>query len=703
MHISSLSIRNFRNFKSAKFHFKSGINTIIGENGAGKTNLFYALRILIDDTLPRYINFYSSDFNRGLGNWVGQWIIITLFFDELDASEEAQALAVQSSGHMDTTSNGSYSVYFRPRYQFRKELFDYSQTPDKNAEGLQLLLDKISLEDYETVYLSRGSGDFSDEEVYKKYIGDFIAIEFPDPDEKEELIFGTYLPREINIHNEVSCTFIKALRDVESDLRSYANNPLVNLLRGKEKTVEVAKQDEIIESIDKLNEQIGSLDEVIEVKNGIDKSIKEAVGTTYAPNIDIRSELPNEMEKLFQSLKLWVGDPDDEGYKGRIWELSLGGANLIYLSLKLLEYEKVKTDRIANFLLIEEPEAHIHTHIQKTLFNNLKESKTQVIISTHSTHISSVSKISSVNVLSRGERDAVVFHPSNNLSSDEIVRVERYLDAVRSNLLFAKGVLLVEGDAEQILIPEMFKKVFGLSLDEIGISLINIGSTGFENVARIFHPDRIKKYCAIITDLDKSIVTLPDSPDEDDDYQKHCRASQEKGEERKNRLTEFCNDNDYLELFFAENTFEVDFLMNGNSYEFVQTLEKIYTREADKKKAKKKLEDKSVEVAGVEVLRLADKQGKGWLALLVAEQIGYNTFIPEYILEAIAWASSHINTSSKVKAVSYRLKSISGNNNDDLQEEAKKFKTRGKSEEEIIIEFCATFPDDQLTKFLSNL
>lgn len=703
MHISSLSIRNFRNFKSAKFYFKNGINTIIGENGSGKTNLFYALRILIDDTLPRYINFYSNDFNRGLGNWAGHWIIITAFFDELDVSEEAQALAVQSSGHMDTTSTGSYSVYFRPRYQFRKEMFDYSQKEDKNVEGLQLLLDKISLEDYETVYLSRGSGDFTNDAVYNKYIGDFDTIKFPDPDEKEELIFGTYLPREINIHNEVSCTFIKALRDVESDLRSYTNNPLVNLLRGKGKTIEVTKQDEIIKNIDKLNEQIGSLDEVIEVKKGIDKSIKDSVGTTYAPNIDIKSELPNEMEKLFQSLKLWVGDPDEEGYKGRIWELSLGGTNLIYLSLKLLEYEKVKTDRIANFLLIEEPEAHVHTHIQKTLFNNLKGSKTQVIISTHSTHISSVSKISSVNVLGRGEKESVVFHPSNKLSSDEIVRVERYLDAVRSNLLFAKGVLLVEGDAEQILIPEMFKIVFGLSLDEIGVSLINIGSTGFENVARIFHPDRIKKHCAIITDLDKSIVTLPENPKDDDKYQKHWRKSQEKGKERQNRLTAFCANNDYIELFFAESTFEVELVMNGNSHEFVHTLNKIYSKEADKKEVKKKLEDTSIEIAGVEVLRLADKQGKGWLALLVAEQLEYNTYIPEYILKAITWASYHVNISSKVKAISYRLNSIRGNDKDDKHAEARKFRTKDKNEEEIIKEFCRAFPDDQLTNFFSYL
>lgn len=704
MFISSLSIRNFRNFKKAKFNFKNGINTIIGENGSGKSNLFYALRILLDDTMPRYIKFYPSDFNRSLGSqWAGHWIIISLEFENLDASEEAQALAVQTSGHMDSANKGSYSVYFRPKYQFRKELYDYSQTGGKNEADLQLLLNKISIEDYEAVYLSRGVGDFSDETTYKRYVGDFKSIEFPDPDEKEDLIFGTWLPREINIHNEVSCTFIKALRDVESDLRSYANNPLVNLLRGKEKTVEVAKQNDIIDSIDKLNDQISSLDEVQSIRKGIDKSIKEAVGTTYAPNINIKSELPNEMEKLFQSLKLWVGDPDDDGYEGRIWELSLGGANLIYLSLKLLEYERVKTDKIANFLLIEEPEAHIHTHIQKTLFDNLKENKTQVIISTHSTHISSVSKISSVNILSRGKKEAHVFHPSNNLDENEIGRIERYLDAVRSNLLFAKGILLVEGDAEQILIPALFKKVFGLSLDEIGVSLVNIGSTGFTNVARLFHEDRINKCCSVITDYDQSIVTLPDDSDDDTEYERHCRTSQEKGEERKAHLDSFCDGNAFLKPFYSKYTFEVDLLMNGNSYEFVNCLNKIYKRATNIQKSKDKLENSSVEIAGVEVLRLAEKYGKGWLALLLAEQLVYNTFIPDYILEAIAFASSHLNPASKAKAINYRLNAIRGHKDARDYDTAQKFIEKVKAPEQLVVDFCASFENDQLTKFFNLL
>lgn len=701
MHISSLSIRNFRNFKHVKLNFEKGINTIIGENGSGKTNLFYALRILLDNTLPRHINFYETDFNRALGSWAGHWIIISIVFDELDVNEEAQAMAIHACGQMDTISKGSYAVYFRPKFQFRKELYEYSLTDGKNSNGLQIILDKLTLEDYETVYLSRGNGDFSDDKTYDLYVGDFDKIEFPNPDEKEEQILGTWLPSEINIHNEVSCTFIKALRDVEGDLRSYANNPLLNLLRGKEKTVQVAVKDEIVGNIDKLNNQISSLVEVEEIKKGIDKSLKDAVGTTYAPNIDIKSELPNEMEKLFQSLKLWVGDPDDTGYKGRIWELSLGGANLIYLSLKLLEYEKVKADKIANFLFVEEPEAHIHTHIQKTLFDNLKENKTQVIISTHSTHISSVSKISSINILAREKQQSLVFHPANNLEPDQINRIERYLDAVRCNLLFAKGVVLVEGDAEQILIPEMFKKVFGLSLDEIGISLINVGSTSFENIARIFHSDRIQKKCAILTDSDQSIVNLPADQEDDDNYQKHCRKSQKSGVERKDRLIDFCEENVFLKPFFAKHTFEVDLLMNGNSYEYVNCLNKIYIKEADITNSTTKLKNTSVEIAGREVLRIADKVGKGWLALLVADKIVYNTYIPNYILEAIAFAASYINESSKIKAILYRLKVLSDNKY--FKEEVNKFIINEKNEQTIIKDFCDTFKKDQLTKLLERL
>jgi len=86
---------------------------------------------------------------------------------------------------------------------------------------------------------------------------------------------------------------------------------------------------------------------------------------------------------------------------------------------------------------------------------------------------------------------------------------------------------------------------------------------------------------------------------------------------------------------------------------------------------------------------------------LLAEQILYNTYIPRYILKAIAFTSSHINLSSKVKAILYRLTSMRNNANEELQDEAKKFKIRGKSDEEILKAFCDTFKEDQLTKLLA--
>jgi putative ATP-dependent endonuclease of the OLD family len=98
------------------------------------------------------------------------------------------------------------------------------------------------------------------------------------------------------------------------------------------------------------------------------------------------------------------------------------------------------------------------------------------------------------------------------LSDPECDRIERYLDAVRSTLLFAKGVMIVEGDAELILIPNLVKKVLGISLDELGVSLINMTSAFFQNIAKIFHDDRICRRCAIITDLDKSIIELSEDP-----------------------------------------------------------------------------------------------------------------------------------------------------------------------------------------------
>lgn len=107
MHISKLSLVNYRNFANTRLLFKKGINTIIGENGSGKTNLFRAIRLLLDDNMIRSAyRLDSTDFHRGLGRWQGHWIIISLEFEDISADEAVQALFRHGTGGIEDEEIG---------------------------------------------------------------------------------------------------------------------------------------------------------------------------------------------------------------------------------------------------------------------------------------------------------------------------------------------------------------------------------------------------------------------------------------------------------------------------------------------------------------------------------------------------------------------------------------------------------------------
>ena len=99
MYISKVSLVNYRNFENAFFLFNKGINTIIGENASGKTNLFRAIRLILDDSLlSSAYKLNENDFNRNLKSWKGKWIIISLEFNEISNDEAIQSLFIYGSG-----------------------------------------------------------------------------------------------------------------------------------------------------------------------------------------------------------------------------------------------------------------------------------------------------------------------------------------------------------------------------------------------------------------------------------------------------------------------------------------------------------------------------------------------------------------------------------------------------------------------------
>lgn len=659
MHISKVTLVNYRNFKNSVFKFNKGINTIIGENGAGKTNIFRAIRLLLEDSLYQYsYKLNENDFNRSLGSWKGHWIIISIEFSELAKDESIQALFIHGTGVIedDYVDKATYNLFFRPKANIRYQL---SELEEGDKDGLKTILDSITIKDYETIFTGKSTIDFNNEDSYIELVGDFENVSFNF--NIDTFKYGTPIPHQLSVSKEISFTFIQALRDVVSDFKNNRTNPLVNLLKSLSDQIDEEEYRPVSESVKTLNKSIEGLSDVQKVRNNIKETIKEAVGETYSPSsLSIKSDLSDDPYRLLQSLKLFVGEPD-ETYEGGVDELSLGGANLIFLTLKLLrfKYQKAK-ETFANFLLIEEPEAHIHTHIQKTLFDNIRYGDdTQIIYSTHSTQLSEVSNVFNMNILAKRTDYAEVYQPSNGLTPESITRLERYLDAVRSNLLFAKGVILVEGDAEEILIPLMVKKILGITLDELGISLINIRSVGFENIAQIFDKDRIRRRCAIITDLDKAIIDttiLKEDTDKIIKYKKRLLKSQTLGEERKLRLTEFIKNNEYVKIFYADHTLEIDFIATGNGPEVSNCVDDIYSDDDTIRLAEAEINSDYIDDYGARVIKMANNVGKGWFALILAKYITHETFIPNYIWEALLFTANKFKKEIIYKIVCHRIK-----------------------------------------------
>jgi putative ATP-dependent endonuclease of the OLD family len=271
------------------------------------------------------------------------------------------------------------------------------------------------------------------------------------------------------------------------------------------------------------------------------------------------------------------------------------------------------------------------------------------------------------------------------------------MDAIRSTLLFAKGVLLVEGDAEQVMIPAMLKSVYGVSPDELGFSVISMSSAFFEHVAVVFAEERIQRRCAIVTDLDQAILPLSGNPDDDDREETAARASQEAGQIRRQKLVEFTNGNEWVQPFFAPHTFEVDFVAAHNAREVVRTLDSIYTDHNAKAKAKERLESIDSTSYGPEIIRLANKIGKGWFALLLSEHLDSWTYFPEYILRAIAFACAQSITPAALKTMGqYRL---AKHNSEELKAVSASGDIQTLAPKEFLKAFRKADPSDSLSRF----
>jgi putative ATP-dependent endonuclease of OLD family len=282
--------------------------------------------------------------------------------------------------------------------------------------------------------------------------------------------------------------------------------------------------------------------------------------------------------------------------------VGLGTSNILSMACELLLNDINEKSERSTFLLIEEPEAHLHAQRQLRLIQSLQDEASsgsnQIIITTHSPLLASVVDLNNITIMNKSTPFSLA-KEQTLLEDDDYSYLSRYLDATKANLFFARGVLIVEGPAEELLLPTI-AKIIKRDFSKYGVSVVNVRGTGLRRFARVFQrkddtttipipvacvTDRdILPDCAPAICFDPTYTSIEKYPQK----RKWKTESEFTADEKEAYIKEIREkaDGQNVKTFVSEHwTLEYDMFFCGLNNEMLQALVEVeYVKENQKKK-----------------------------------------------------------------------------------------------------------------------
>ena len=496
MYLSELKLWNFRKFGGdnnidlARPHlivsFKNKLNILVGENDSGKTAIIDAIKLVIKTHAIEWIKLEDSDFHNTTDN-----LRIELRFDGFND--------VEASWFTEWLSWDD--VAGKP---FLRVIYKAKKINDRIIQG----------------DVTAGSTD--DGRQMASITRDYLK-----------------------------CTYLKALRDADSELSAHKNSRISQILQGHNLFAKTPGQDHALESyVREANQNIDTW--FNDPTQELDENENPIVGTSHKEQLKdkIDSYLKDFIDSNFES-ELKISDPKVKTILDAISvrvkqnsNLGLGTMNRLYMATELLHLDNEKPG--LHLGLIEELEAHLHPQAQMKVMSSLQSRDVQFIMSTHSPNLTSKVRLAdkdSVNFIMCHGTDVYPLNPdTTRLKESDFSFLDTFLDVTKSNLFYAKGVILVEGWAEELLIPTLANKL-DMDLTTNEVSVVNVGSTAYLRYANIFVRTDGKTLdipVSVVTDLDVApqLLSHDEQEEEDGALVEYSAISEEDENEKKRKIQE---------------------------------------------------------------------------------------------------------------------------------------------------------------------